>query len=127
MKHKPPTAATTSKPAETPSDRQKRDKARASLVELFTSVSPVAARELLQNVLPQQQLIHFMGQFFAAENFGPGLAKWSEKYLRFFESFNIEPDLQRLVGLGIRREIIAIAMISINRSQIGRASCRERV
>jgi hypothetical protein len=99
MKPKPPAAPTASPPSVRPSDRQKHDAARAQLVELVTSVSPFEARELLRDILPQRKLVQFLGEFLSGEDLLPGLAQWRENYLRTFESFNIEPDIQRLIGL----------------------------
>jgi len=88
------------------------------MLEMFAAVSPAEARELLQDLLTQELLVQFLGELLSDEVLTLGLAKWSERYLRSsLESFNIEPDIQRLVGLGIRREVIAIAMIAINRSR----------
>jgi hypothetical protein len=39
--------------------------------------------------------------------------QWSQLFLRSFNSFNIKPDIEKLVCLGVRPQTIAIAMLGI--------------
>jgi hypothetical protein len=42
--------------------------------------------------------------------------QWSRLFLQSFDSFNIKPDIERLVSLGVRHQTIAIAMMGIKLS-----------
>jgi hypothetical protein len=82
------------------------------LMKLLASVPPRDAGKWIKRVTIQQLV-------FVLSQMGPGagadsmLIEWSRLYLQSLESFNIHPDIDRLEGLGIRRETVAIAMMAI--------------
>jgi hypothetical protein len=86
---------------------------RDLLIAVLNKVPPSIARKLLQKGLSDQQLVRFMTGMVSEQNLRLGLTEWSERHLRSFKDHYIESDIERLVGLGIRRETIAVGMMTI--------------
>lgn len=89
---------------------------REQVFEFFNSVPPHKAAELLHAMLPREQLVFFLAQTFSDPDLKLWLAQWSERYLNPFGSF-IEQEMERLTGLGITRDTLALAMRAISLSR----------
>jgi hypothetical protein len=82
------------------------------LAVFFASVLPREAGGALKE-LPVQGWILFLSQQSALFS---KLSRWSELYMPTFDGFNIKSDVDRLLGLGISREMIAVTMWAIRHS-----------
>lgn len=89
---------------------------RELMSEFFTSVPSREAAKWLLDFVPQEQLVSFLAQVFSDPGLRLGLAQWSERYLNPLGSF-IEQEMERLSGLGITRETLALAMKAISFSR----------
>lgn len=81
----------------------------------FASMPPYEANKLVNETFSLDQLVLAMSQVLSND---PDLLlnKWSPSYLQSFNSFNIKPDIERLVSLGVKPQTIAIAMMGIRLS-----------
>ncbi len=81
----------------------------------ITSLPPREAGKRVVETFSQEQLVLAMSQGLSSDP-DSSLSQWSQLFLRSFNSFNIEPDVERLISMGIRPQTIAIAMMGIKLS-----------
>lgn len=82
----------------------------------FESIPPREANKWVEETFSLQQLVFAMSQGLSNDP-DSLLSQWSHLFLESFNSFNIKPDIERLVNLGIRPQTIAIAMMGIKLSR----------
>jgi hypothetical protein len=81
----------------------------------FTSMPPREAKKWVDETFSVEQIVLAMSQGLSNDP-DSLLNQWGQLFLQSFNSFNIKPDTERLVSLGVRPQTIAIAMMGIKLS-----------
>src|SRR5258708_4560568 len=84
-------------------------------IAFFASIPPREANKWIDKTFSQEQLILAVSQGLSNDP-DSLLGQWSQLFLKSFDSFYIKPDIERLVGLGVRPQTIALAMTGIRLS-----------
>jgi hypothetical protein len=84
-------------------------------IAFFTSMPPREANKRVNEIFSLEPLVLAMSKGLSNDP-DSSLSRWSQLFLQSFHSFNIKPDVERLVSLGVRPQTIAIAMMGIKLS-----------
>jgi len=82
--------------------------------DLFKLIDVNEARHCLNNV-PVEKVAAFLSEQLGKSPH-PEFAQWADYRIKMLEAFNIRQDVARLETLGLRKEVLAIAMMAINLS-----------
>lgn len=98
-----------------PAKRAPKAESYEMAAALFASIPPRQANKWVDETFSLEPLVLAMSQGLSNDP-GSLLSQWSQLFLQSFNSFNIKPDIERLVSLGVRPQTIAIAMMGIKLS-----------
>jgi hypothetical protein len=79
---------------------------------LLMSMPPREAKKWVDETFSLEKMVLALSQELSIDP-DSSLNQWSRLFLQSFDDFNIKPDIERLMSLGVRHQTIAIAMMGI--------------